>query len=71
MNIIDPVIDLSSEEANTEYPVSYCVSYELLCINWNDSQVTTYIIQAGFKCQGLSTSWWMQTEIVWVSTTSE
>ena len=38
-----------------------CVSCELLCINWNEPQSATYIIQAAFE-RSPSASWWVQTE---------
>ena len=73
MNVIDLATNLPSEHASVSFPecpVSYCVSCEPLCINWNEPQAATYITHAAFQ-RGLSMSWWMQTESALVSTRSE
>jgi len=55
LNIIDPAINLPSEEIIFSI---LSVSWELMCINWNEPEVAACIIQADFE-QGLSMSWWM------------
>jgi len=62
--LINLAIDLPSEEASVTYPE--CIVRATV----HELQAATYIIQAAFE-QGLSTSWWMQTESARVSPRSE
>ena len=58
MNIIDLAIELPielpSEEASEPYPecqsvsCELCVSWELLCINWNEPKADAYLIQEAY-----------------------